>query len=266
MAKYEFEDLSQEAKAFVKDKKASGQRSIEEWINFFHPLAQFDKKSDQRRKIGNYIMGLWAFWIGFGVFMAFLLMANHIEAIYFTIPAGMVLVFGGLLWLTYRWTRQYEVRDLPNLLRSFLVPFLKLMKDRFGGDAKLDLKLDLSVIDDLGDIPAELPQSEKLHYMDASISEPGLGQWSLSLEAVGVQVPFFTYYKLKHTLSHSVITDRAVSDIAVNGSSFQVKEEAGKAVLSEEFSRQSEVEIESDPGPDIYEFGRSLKNMRKAIG
>ena len=69
-----FNDLTNEEQSFVRDRKITDTKTIDEWLSYFTPLALFDKRGDKLRRNGNYIKAFWAFWIVFGLYMSFIFM------------------------------------------------------------------------------------------------------------------------------------------------------------------------------------------------
>ena len=256
-----FEDLSPEAQKIVHDRRVSGEKSIKEWIDFINPLSRFDRKSDLQRKIGNYIMGLWAFVGLYGIYMTFQFMYNHVEPIKFLEPLIVLASSGLLMLLTYMYYRKFEVMDIPNLLRGFLEPVLKLLREEFGDNAKLNLKLDLSEIKALREVTAEAPETDPMTYLETSITPKEGSTAAVKVEATGVEQPFLSEYKLRHTVYVSCAFDKSRFNLGENTENFAVSEDGDQFVIKYKFSEQSEQTIEEDTGPGEYHLAKRLHLM-----
>ena len=258
-----FEDLSPEAQKIVHERRLSGQKSVGEWIEFIKPLARFDKKTDNQRKIGNYIKALWSFWMLFGVYMYFVFMNNHLEAKYFIQPAVVILAAGLLLVLTYRYFRRFQVMDIPYLLRGFLVPFLNIMKEEFGADTKMELTMDLQQIKDLEEVTAEEPRTDIMNYLDAKVLTSQASGTRVKVDAAGVEQPFLSTYKLEHTVTIRCSFDKGVFEVGSNEEEFPISDNGGQFVVEYQFVEPSEQDIEADTGPGVYHLAKRIHLMNQ---
>ena len=185
----------------ISKEKIASEKSIEEWLWFFVPLAQYDKIGDIKRRNINYLKALWAFWILFGVYMSYMYMVYNAE-VKDSIIAGLVVVISTLLFfLTDKWSKSFESRDIPNMLRGFTVPLLEFIQKKVGGKSSLSMNLDLSGIHALESIIAEDDSTESINYLKASIQFPGSGFFEFSVEGKGTRRPFYARYKLVHSIS-----------------------------------------------------------------
>lgn len=261
----DFNDLTREEQQFVKEKKIAGDRTIDEWLTFFTPLAFFDKKCDIIRRNGNYIKALWAFLIVFGLFVGYIYLFNEIAPKEFIAPGIIIAVSALLLFLTNKWFDRYEDRDLPNLLRGFLVPFLKLLKNKIGSRETLNLQLDLSGINDLEEELVEDEKTDVINYLVASLKSPDLGLLKLKVDGMGTKRPYYSHYKLIHTLVLTNSYDGTIFRLAGDGGSFEISEKDNKIFIKDAYNEQSESPIESDPGPNLEKFRDRLDAMSSVV-
>lgn len=261
----DFNDLTSEEQEFVKEKKIAGDRTIDEWLTFFTPLALFDKKGDLIRRNGNYIKALWAFLIVFGLFMGYLYMFNEIAPKEFIGPGIIIVVSALLLNITNKWFDKYEGRDLPNLLRGFLVPFLELLKNKSGSQETLNLQLDLSGIDGLEEELAKDEKTDVINYLVASVKLPDSGLLELKVDGMGTKRPFYSRYKLIHTMVLTNSYDSTIFRLSGNGGSFEISEKDNKIIIKDAYNEQSESPIESDPGPNLEQIWDRLDAMGSVV-
>ena len=270
----DFNDLTSEEQEFVKEKKIAGDRTIDEWLTFFTPLALFDKKGDLIRRSGNYIKALLAFLIVFGLFMGYLSLFNEIAPKEFIVPGIIIVVSALLLIITNKWFDKYEGRDLPNLLRGFLVPFLELLKNKSGSQETLNLQLDLSGIDGLEEELAKDEKTDVINYLVASVKLPDSGLLELKVDGMGTKRPFYSRYKLRpfysrYKLIHTIVLtnsyDSTIFRLSGNGGSFEISEKDNKIIIKDAYNEQSESPIESDPGPNLEQFWDRLDAMSSVV-
>lgn len=257
-----YDDLSSDGQEFIKKPKVADSMTIEEWLKFFGPLAMFDKRIDSIRQKGNYIMALWAFWIVFGMYMLLIFMFNHAAPMNFIAPAILIVAASLLLYVTDKFFDKYESKDVPNLLRGFLVPFLELLKKRYGDQVEMKLDLDLKKIGDLEDIEAYDNETDKFNYLSASMKLEDSTLLNLTMDAKGVSRPLYSYYKLKHYLQLEGSYDSTLFQVSADNDSLQISENGNQIVIKDTYKEQSDAAIEADTGPDLYQFARMLSEMR----
>lgn len=258
-------EFTSEQQEFIQKKKLSGNKTIDQWLEFFNPLAQYDKKEDAKRRNMNYVKAFWAFLTVFGLYMAMLYLFNGITNKDFVIAIIIIIVSVGLLILTTKYTMESEKKDLPNQMRGFVVPFLKRLQRRAGGRENLNMHLDLSEIDELSRKEAEENSTEKINYLTASIKLPDMGLFELNVNGTGTKRPYYSLYKLVHSLSMNLSFDRESYQLADTQGDFESEEKNGKIILRNEYEEVSESPIESDPGPDLLQLSDHLNAMAGAV-
>jgi hypothetical protein len=264
-SKPDFADLSKEEQEFVKEKKVAGNKTIGEWLTFFTPLALFDKKGDVTRRNGDYIRAFWVFWIVFGVYMAFIYMNAGVPPTDLIMAVGIILGSALLLIITNKFFEKIDSGDLPNLLRGFVVPYLEEMQSRFGAKIDISLNLDLSKIDELEEETAELDKTETMNYLISSFKLPDSGLVELKVDAMGTKRPYYSRYKLVHSLDLTLSFDTTIFRRSGNEDSFEISEKDNKIIVQDKYEEQSQSPIESDPGPHIDDFSDRLSAMSRAV-
>ena len=260
-----FNDLTKEAKAFIEERKINDSKTIIEWLNFFTPLALFDKKGDITRRNSNYVKAFWAFGIVYGLYTGFLFMFSG-QSTRDTLGAAIVIVVSAVfLILTNKWFERYEIRDIPNLLRGFVLPFLELMKKKAGGEASLVMGMDLGEIHDLEDKEAHSDQTGRISYMKASVGLMDSGLLELNIDGTGVKRPYYSKYKLRHTVRITNSYDSGNFQKANHHEAFQTIEKNNRISFSYEYDEQSESPIGADTGPDLDEIKDILVTMSKLV-
>jgi len=261
----EFKDLNIEQQKFLKEKKVTDVKTIDEWLVFFNPLALFDEKDDMIRRNGNYVKAFWSFWLLCGVYMGMLYTFAHVPLSGLIAPAGMILASSLLLVVTNLWLGKYETWDIPNLMREFLVPLLGHLQKRSGGDTEMDLRLDLDEINQLVEVEAEDYTTDKLNYIVASIKLPDSGLFNLTIDGMGVKQPYYSLYKLRHIVDISVSYEGDSYHVSGEKNSYQVIEKDNKITILDEYEEASVSPIESDTGPDMEVFLEKLDSMSRTV-
>ncbi len=261
----DFDDLTREEQEFVKEKRIGGNKTIDEWLKFFTPLALFDKKGDLIRMNGNYIKAVWAFGIVFGIYMGLLFMFSGVARQEFIKPGIVIVLSSLILMITNKLFDKFESRDLPNLLRGFTVPFLELLQRESGRQVTLNLQLDLNRIDTLEDEIADEEKTDVINYLVASVKLPDSGLLELKVDGTGTKRPFNSRYKLVHSLALTLIFDGTIFRTSGTDNSYETTEKDNKIIIREEYTQVSEAPIELDPGPDLDQFADKLNAMSKAV-
>jgi hypothetical protein len=133
-AKKFYQSLSLPEKRFIDDKTMSSTMSVKNWIAFLSRASAYDAYRDKIAK------GSWVF-IVLGILAT---IATSIAYSQLGIPlliALPALAAGTTAWLIMRQST-LKRRDLNNYLRLFFMPFLRMMEDFAGPDAKLSAAVD----------------------------------------------------------------------------------------------------------------------------
>lgn len=260
-----YSNLSKEEQEFVKEKKVAGNKTISEWLAFFIPLALFDKKGDVTRRNGNYIRAFWVFWIVFGLYMAFIYMNAGVPPTDLIMAGGIIVGSALLLMITNKFFERIDSGDLPNLLRGFLVPFLEELQSKLGANSDINLNLDLSKIDELEEETAEFEKTETINYLISSFKLPDSGLVELKVDGIGTKRPYYSRYKLVHSLDLTLSFDSTIFRRSGNEDSFEISEKDNKIIVKDKYEEQSQSPIESDPGPHIDNFSDRLSALIRAV-
>lgn len=261
----DYNNLSKEEVEFINERKVDSTKSIDEWLNYFIPLAHLDKKGDMLRRNGNYVKAFWAFWIVFGLYMGFLYVFNGVAMKEVMISLIIIVVSSTLLIISDKWFDKYKKRDIPNLMRGFVVPYLEFLEKKAGGDAHLKMHLDLSKIHDLEEEIADLEQREKINYMQGSVGLKDGSILELTIDGTGVKRPYYSRYKLKHSISIENTYNGTDFQLLEDTGLFRILEEGNKIILQDQYEEQSESPIESDTGPDLEALSERLSTMGSVV-
>ncbi|MGK7393828.1 MAG: hypothetical protein ACNS62_04615 [Candidatus Cyclobacteriaceae bacterium M3_2C_046] len=121
-----YKTLSDPEKEFIREKTFEATYTIKQWMILLQKIAAYDEGNDRiRQKMGKSMI------ITGGV--TFL-------SLFFFWPIALIGLLV-LLWMGFRW-RRLTANDLTNHLRLFLIPLLKVLPDKAGIKAPLQLKID----------------------------------------------------------------------------------------------------------------------------
>lgn len=126
-------NLSPEEKNLLKTKQIRAEMPVQQWINLFAKLYDFDKQADSSRWIGG----------GMGV-VGILLTIIGIPLIsvligFALIPLGLIVAVAGLV--IYFYLKPYNVEG--SILTQRILPVLKILQEEMKANEKLKLRLDL---------------------------------------------------------------------------------------------------------------------------
>jgi len=126
--------LTEEQRAFYKNKILSSTMKVESWISFLSIVSLLDKKGDKRTKTLNELT------IGSLLLILFSIFATIIsKKLYFLLGIPLFTVVAISLYIH---KKKHEGNDLNNYLRLFFIPILHVLKDKAGSKAKLSAKID----------------------------------------------------------------------------------------------------------------------------
>ena len=134
-----YRSLSPEQKDFVREKKIEDTLTVGQWLRFLTRAAAYDEYGDEgRKKITPVLVVLWL------LFVASIVLLFIVENALTIVNIIVILLILALL-VFYHWAyAKLKRRDLTNQLRLLFVPFLRLLQQKAGDDAKLAAKLDFS--------------------------------------------------------------------------------------------------------------------------
>ncbi len=125
--------LSSEEKNLLKTKQIQAEMPIQQWLDLFTKLRDFDKEADTSRK--------WGGGIGCGglvfAFVGIFLIGIIIGII--MIPIGIILAIGGLV--IYFYLKPYDIQG--EILTNRVLPIIKILREEMKANEKLKLRLDL---------------------------------------------------------------------------------------------------------------------------
>jgi hypothetical protein len=135
--------LDKEQKNIILNRRIEDSHTPLYWVSFLEKIIQFDAKADSIRPIiGNFS----AFLLGFGGFIsicaATILLDSELYTIYFIVQGILlILMFIGLLLLIiYLFLKS---RDIPNYVRTFIMPLLVILNEEMKAEELLHLQIDL---------------------------------------------------------------------------------------------------------------------------
>lgn len=151
-----WQSLTPEQKHIVNKRTVSGHHTPEEWLKLFKGLALFDTYRDEGMSTFRYFyFGS----IGLGIFLAF-------------IHPAMILLGLVFLFVSIAFHSTMSGRDLPNVLRQFVVPLVAVLKEEMKEGEKLSLTIDLSkkklnrakLLKTIPPLTEKLPRVKKWEY------------------------------------------------------------------------------------------------------
>jgi hypothetical protein len=124
-----------EQQQFVSEKKIDGEYTAAKWIDFLEEIAEFDSYVDvAKEKTQN-----WA--IGFGVGTFFSLFSFAFLNVLALVPV-LCLLSLCLVYTTMYWSLRRV--DIPNRMRLFMFPLVRLLQEEMKPDTLISLKADLT--------------------------------------------------------------------------------------------------------------------------
>ncbi|MDH4059170.1 MAG: hypothetical protein OEU76_10420, partial [Cyclobacteriaceae bacterium] len=129
-----YQSLTPQQKHFVDNKTINTTLSISHWISFLKKASDYDEYGDKARNslgIRIAIFGIAAF--------VFVFLALGTETYYPLIGTAILAIF---LFNAIQTRIAFASRDINNYLRVFFMPFLEILKQKAGEEAKLSAALD----------------------------------------------------------------------------------------------------------------------------
>lgn len=133
-AKKFYDGLSPQEKRFIDDKTMSTTWTVKNWVTFLQRASAYDAYRDKHAKSS----------VGWIVLLIILTIISSIA--YYQLREPLLIIAPTLcailaVWLIMRMSTM-KSRDLNNYLRLFFIPFLNVMKDLAGEEAKLSAAVD----------------------------------------------------------------------------------------------------------------------------
>jgi len=129
-----YSELTPQPKHFVDHKTINTTLSVKHWITFLAKTSAFDEYGDKvRGTLGVYQVVLVIGAIGSGI------AAMAIPNYYVFVATGLCLAL--FTWVTNT-NKHFVARDINNYMRLFFMPYLEVMKQKAGEEAKLSASLD----------------------------------------------------------------------------------------------------------------------------
>ena len=129
-----YQTLTPQQKHFVDNKTINTTLSIRHWISFLSKTSDFDEYGDKARN--TLMIRMILFGIGAVVSIFF--------AVEFYYLFAITIILGILFFDALSSRREFTRRDMNNYLRLFFMPFLEVIKQKAGEEAKLSASLDFS--------------------------------------------------------------------------------------------------------------------------
>jgi hypothetical protein len=124
-----YRELDSQQKSFLKQKQLRSSRNLEDWIEFFSGIVDFDRQGDMLR--------LALIWFGVGMFPIGIVLAiatGSGQALLATWAVGVVIL---IFWMRLRKI------DVPEKVDRFILPWLVLLREDIARDTTLELAMDL---------------------------------------------------------------------------------------------------------------------------
>jgi len=133
-AKQFYQELTPQQKHFVDNKVINTTLSVKHWIGFLSKASAYDEYSDKARQTLTTRMALVTVAI-----IGLIILAFAIEYYYlFALPA----LLGISLFNMAQTRSHFAKRDINNYMRLFFMPFLEVIRQKAGEEAKLSASLD----------------------------------------------------------------------------------------------------------------------------
>ena len=121
--------LSPEEKGIIEAQKVDSALSPDAWIASLGALAKYDVAGDSSRKVFG-CSGVIAILLGI---VGMIILQSWIVLAVFVVIGGVAL---------YLWSRMRK-RDVPNILREFILPLVAVLREDLNADEPLQLKVDM---------------------------------------------------------------------------------------------------------------------------
>lgn len=133
-AKQFYQELTTQQKHFVDNKIINTTLSVKHWLGFLSKASAYDEYSDKARQTLSIRMAV----VVVGI-IGLVIMAFSMEIYYLLALPAML----GIVLYTMSQTRSHFARrDINNYLRLFFMPFLEVVRQKAGEEAKLSASLD----------------------------------------------------------------------------------------------------------------------------
>ncbi len=133
-AKKFYQSLTLQEKRFIDDKTMSTTMSVKNWIAFLTRASAYDAYRDKLASRSGWSIAL-------GVFLTIIS-----TVVYFNTEISWIIAFPAVFGFVTAWLifqrATLKSRDLNNYLRMFFMPFLKMMEDFAGPEAKFSAAVD----------------------------------------------------------------------------------------------------------------------------
>lgn len=129
-----YQELTPQQKHFVDNKIINTTLSVKHWIGFLSKASAYDEYSDKARQTLSIRMTLTTVGI-----IGLIILAFAMENFYlFALP----VILGIVLFNMAQTRSHFAKRDINNYLRLFFMPFLEVIRQKAGEEAKLSASLD----------------------------------------------------------------------------------------------------------------------------
>ncbi|MBL7844116.1 MAG: hypothetical protein JNK44_09650 [Cyclobacteriaceae bacterium] len=129
-----YQELTPQQKHFVDNKIINTTLSVKHWIGFLSKASAYDEYSDKARQTLSVRMSLVTVGIIGLVILAFVMENYYL----FALP----VILGIFLFNMAQTRSHFAKRDINNYLRLFFMPFLEVVRQKAGEEAKLSASLD----------------------------------------------------------------------------------------------------------------------------
>src|ERR1051325_6245262 len=127
-----YQSLTPDQKTFVQQRRIEGTYTPEQWFVFFSKIAEYDALRDASKS--NYI-GL-----GCGCIALTMVAVGAGLATVYLLPVAFLFFLATVVYFVVFGKRR---RDVPNHLRLFIVPLLRILMEEMRGKERMFLRVDL---------------------------------------------------------------------------------------------------------------------------
>lgn len=133
-AKQFYQELTPQQKHFVDNKVINTTLSVKHWLGFLSKASAYDDYSDKARQTLSIRMAL----VVVGIIGLVILALGRANYYLLALP----VILGIVLFNMAQTRSQFASRDINNYLRLFFMPFLEVVRQKAGEEAKLSASLD----------------------------------------------------------------------------------------------------------------------------
>ncbi|VAW69429.1 hypothetical protein MNBD_GAMMA10-2357 [hydrothermal vent metagenome] len=132
-----FENLSNEQKKIITDKGITASKTAEQWLTLLEDIALFDEQTNESLKKSGAARG--CLFLFASIFLIIPLLIFELYMVALALP---VLAISYIIYMSIKRKKLAKI-DVSNQLGSFIIPFIKLIKDDIKSTTVIDMSLKL---------------------------------------------------------------------------------------------------------------------------